>query len=302
MSEIFLDEDLAYLFGLITGRGKIIEQSGFKQVIIEFPYRSLCANFGDKNFNQKDKISLSLDPIVSRLNELTSGNWRKDISENTINLVFENIKNDIFWRMLKKFTGNKYSYEEFEIGNMIFNSNEIIKKEFLRGFADVCGYARKGNVYIDGRHRIYFEISNKNWELPVQLCKLLQSLPISIPVQTIDWGHPNTRNGNLKDYNKGHKSIWSREHQVKVFAGYLKKIGFIIEHKNEILINMANYNENKFPDRKPKLCNPCDKKRKKGKLPHPEEISEKLPSVLKGKHFNAYWEICLELGCDQGEN
>ena len=44
------------------------------------------------------------------------------------------------------------------------------------------------------------------------------------------------------------------------------------------------------------------KKRMKERLCHPEEISEKLPQELRGKHFDAYWQICLELGCTQGEN
>jgi hypothetical protein len=122
-----------------------------------------------------------------------------------------------------------------------------------------------------------------------------------IPVNTIDWGHPNTRNGNLKDYNRGAKQVWAREHQLKVYAEYFEKIGFRIIHKNEILKELAEENKNNFPKREPSLCKPPKKRIKQRNL-HPEEMSEKLPLELRRKHCNAYWQICLELGCTQGEN
>ena len=34
------------------------------------------------------------------------------------------------------------------------------------------------------------------------ICTLLQSEPLCIPVQTIDWGHPNIRNGYAKEYKE----------------------------------------------------------------------------------------------------
>lgn len=36
------------------------------------------------------------------------------------------------------------------------------------------------------------------------------------------------------------------------------------------------------------------------KAPHPQEQHKRLPNVLRGKHFESYWEICLALGCRQG--
>ena len=39
---------------------------------------------------------------------------------------------------------------------------------------------------------------------------------------SIDWGHPNTRNGNLKDYNRGREQAWAREHQLKVSQSIFK--------------------------------------------------------------------------------
>lgn len=53
---------------------------------------------------------------------------------------------------------------DIEIHPKIFAASEVIKKEFIRGIADVTAYARSGNVFTDGRHRIYFEIHNANWQ------------------------------------------------------------------------------------------------------------------------------------------
>jgi len=196
---------------------------------------------------------------------------------------------------------NKRSFREMEIPDVLFKTSEDIKKEFLRGIADVTGSIGTSCRDQAGRHRIYISILNDNWKLPIQICNLLQSQPLYIPVNTIDWGHPNTRNGNLKDYNRGAKQVWAREHQLKVYAEYFEKIGFRIIHKDEILKELAEENRNNFPKRKPSLCKP-PKKRIKQRVPHPEEMSEKLPPELRGKHCNAYWQICLELGCTQGKD
>lgn len=65
-------------------------------------------------------------------------------------------------------------------------------------------------------HRVYFEIP-QNWELVTDFCNLLKS--VDIPVQNIDWGHPNMRDGNLKNITKesrifGKKNIRLRYGQM----------------------------------------------------------------------------------------
>jgi hypothetical protein len=292
----FIDEDMAYLFGLIVGRGTVKDTNGLKQIIISFPYKSLEATGVKKKFNQRDKILISLDTIINRIGELVGETPRKVSSETTIDIIIDSHKNTLLWRNIIAFTNKRKSYMDIEIHPKIFTNSEVIKKEFIRGIADVTAYARSGNVFTDGRHRIYFEIHNANWKLPVQLCTLLQGDPFYIPVQTIDWGHPNIRNGYATEYKAGRKIAWSREHQLKVFAEYFEKIGFRITHKNEILQEMANFNRSKYPNRKPKLCSP-PKRVRKIKVNHPEEDSERLPEELRGKHFDAYWQVCQELGC-----
>ena len=298
---LFLDPDMSYLLGLIVGRGTIREISGKRQLIIEYPFRNLIAKGINSSFDTKDKILLSLDETINRLGELMEITPKKVSLENSVSIIAESNRYGLLWRNIDRLLLNKSSFREMEIPEILFDSSEDIKKEFLRGIADVTGSIGIGGRDQAGRHRVYISILNDNWKLPIQICKLFQTEPLSIPVNTIDWGHPNTRNGNLKDYNRGAKQVWAREHQLKVYAEYFENVGFRIIHKNEILKELAEENRKNFPERKSKLCNPS-KKRIKQRLYHPEETSEKLPQELRGKHCDAYWQICLELGCTQGEN
>lgn len=294
----FLDPDMAYLLGLIVGRGTIRESGGMKQLIIEYPFRNLEAKGIKKSFDAKDKILLSLDDTINRLGELTEAAPKKVVSKNAVSIILESTKNSLLWRNINKLLDGKTSFREMSVPAVIFDSDEEIKKEFLRGVADVTGSIGTGGRDQAGRHRVYISILNDNWKLPIQICKLLQDKPLGIPVNTIDWGHPNIRNGHAKDYNKGREQAWAREHQLKVCAECFEQVGFRIIHKNEILKELAQYNREHFASRSTKPCVP-EKKRQKTRGIHPEENSDKLPSELKGKHCDTYWQVCLEIGCKQ---
>lgn len=298
---LFIDQDMAYLFGLVSGRGTLIDSGGSKQIIVNFPYRSLQATGVNTVFDQRDKILISLDNIINRLGELAGSPPRKVPSENNIDVVLDLPVNNILWRNLVKFANGNNSYKDLEIHPDIMNASEVVKKEFIRGFADVTAYARKGNAFFGGIHRIYFEIHNANWRMPVQLCTLLQNDPLNIPVQTIDWGHPNIRNGYAKEYDSGRENAWAREHQLKVFAEDFESIGFRIDHKNAILKEMAEHNRSEKPNAIHKLCSP-PKKITKEKVSHPKEDSERLPDELRSQHFDAYWQVCKSLGCVKFNN
>lgn len=296
----FLDLDMAYLLGLIVGRGTIIESSGNRKLVIEYPFRSLEAKGIKQTFLAKDKILLSLDETINRLGELIEATPKKISAERSVSIVIESTKYGLLWRNIDRLLKNKKSFREMEIPDILFGESEDVKKEFLRGIADVTGSIGTGGRDQAGRYRVYISILNDNWKLPIQICKLLQDQPLEIPVNTIDWGHPNIRNGNVKEYNEGREQAWAREHQLKVYAECYEKVGFRITHKNEILKELAEENRKNFPDRGTKLCIPSQK-REKQKQPHPEEMSEKLPPELKGKHCDTYWHVCLNIGCKQGQ-
>lgn len=290
--EDYLDEDVAYLLGLIIARGRINE-SPVRQLIIDFPYRSLKVRGIKKSIEQRSKIAAGLDDTLDRISELTSASVRKNKQENSIQLVIEIIRNTMFWRNIRVLTQDRNSYYEFEIPVQIFDATQTIQKEFLRGFADVAGSARAANLDQAGKHRIYLDVLNPNWKLPIQICNLIQD-KLGIPVPTLTWGHPNIRDPNLKEYKKGRKTAWSREHQVKVYAEDFEKIGFYIPHKQEILKELAEFNRKNFGESS--FCSPPKGKTKR-KPKHPEEKSNSVPKEIRGQHFNSYWQICCALGC-----
>lgn len=117
---------------------------------------------------------------------------------------------------------------------------------------------------------------------------------LSVPVQLIQWGHPNTR----EPYKRKKGTAWAREHQLKIFAESFEPIGFYIEYKQRILEEFIEDDRMRFPG-DVHFCNPNPDIRKYKKKPkHPEEKSSRLPLQVR-KHFNCYWQICTNLGCTQ---
>ncbi|UJH68918.1 hypothetical protein [Allomuricauda sp. SCSIO 65647] len=288
----FLTPDISYLLGLITGRGEIQYNRDVKKIIIDFEYKNQKVTTGKLDFDQKLHIQTSLDKVVVRLQNMGI-NVSKDVSENSISLVLKWDKEDIAWLFIKfLINGTRFSYHDFQVPDPIFESTEINKKEFIRGIGDVTGYVRPSNYYGFSkpyRHRVYLEITQKNWYLPPQLCRLLQS--VDVPVQNINYGHPNLRDPNNKKGNR----FWAKEHQMKFFAEDYQKIGFYISHKEQALAEFAEINKSNFHTSIP-LCNGTSS-RSKTKPKHPDESDHELPKEIKSKHFDGYKEICNCLNC-----
>lgn len=280
----FLTQDISYLLGLITGHGEIQYNDDVKKIIIDFEFKTLKSKAITKVFDQRLHIQTSLDPVVYRLQQM--GINVQKITGNKISLVLTWIKEDIAWLFIKfLINGTRFSYHNFLIPEPVFETTDTNKKEFLRGIADVTGFVRKSNVDRAGKHRVYIEISNKNWFLPPQICQLTQSLNVAI--QYIGYGHPNIRGGT--------RTSWAKEHQIKIYAEDFENIGFYISHKNEALAELVEYNKENFT-RSQALCTGAPG-REKIKARHPHETHEKLPTKINGQHFNGFKEICKCLGC-----
>lgn len=283
----YMDADVAYLTGLILARGTFREEEGVYTLLVEFPYRNLEIKSGDLNFDQSVSIKAGIHDIQRRIYEVLGTDVEVREVGNSILLVARFLRRSIAWRNLKFIFGNRQSYKEFLMPD-IFLSQETPtewKRELIRGFGDVAGNIRPANRYIDGRHRVRLDVLNNlaNWELPVQICTLLQE-HLEVPVQLISWGHPNLNRG-------------FREHQVNIFAHRYLAIGFSFQHKQQILESLAQKNLS-FPTAsiEDKFC-PGYRRSKQSKPVLSEENSSKLPDTLRGKHFDHYWEICHALGC-----
>lgn len=281
----FLTPDISYLLGLITGRGEIQYTNEVKKIVIDFEYKTLESKAITKVFDQRLHIQTSLDPVGLRLQNIGI-NTQKVITDTKLSLVLRWQQEDIAWLFIKYLiNGTRFSYHDFLIPESVFEATEASKKEFLRGLSDVTSYVRNSNRDQVGRHRVYIEISNKNWFLPPQICQLTQSL--NVPIQYIGYGHPNIRGGN--------GTSWAKEHQIKIYAEDFEKIGFYISHKNEALKELSDHNRAKF-DRQQHLCDGTIGK-KVTKESHTHEAHKKLPPEINGRHFDSFKEICKCLGC-----
>lgn len=282
----YIDADVAYLLGLITARGRISESGGVRQILIEFPYRSLAVDGVSGTYDTNTSIRLGLQQIQERVSELTGADVSITSEDNSETLVLRFLRNTMVWRNILMHTRQYTGYEYFQVPEIFFSAAvpKDWKREYIRGFADVAGNIRRSNRYSDSSNRVRLDVLNypTNWDMPIQLCTLLEE-HLTIPVQLITWGHPNMGRG-------------FREHQINIFAVPFGNIGFSLPHKQDILKEFVEHDKERFPN---KAYKPCvgRKKIRKRKSRDDRESDEKLDGRLKGKHFNAYWQICKKLGC-----
>ena len=295
INESYLDPDVAYLLGLITIRGTLYESQGDKRIIIEFPYKSLIAKGISTQVDQHDQLDLAVNHVRSRLDELLEADLTVSQSTNAVSFKVRFLRNSLAWRNVCRLVGEKKSYTEFEVPLAVRQAADpAVKKEFIRGVADAGGFIRHSNRYTNGKRRVYIEVNNRNWILPIQVCALLQQ-DLGVPVQMIQWGHPNVREPNVPE-GRG----WSKEHQIKIFAEAFSKIGFYVRYKQKLLEEFAAADRQMGVEIPPN-CNPNEDLRpiRRPKRRHSGERSVLLPPVLRRKHFDAYWQICLAMGCSQ---
>jgi len=284
----YMDADVAYLLGLIVARGTLTASEQVRQLTIEFPYSSLRLHGETSEFDQETEISLGLHNIRSRLVNLLEADIEVVSRNNSVDLVVRFLRNNMIWRNILLLLEERTTYPSFRVPQVFFDGSlpREWKIEFVRGFADVAGNIRHANRYVDGRHRVRLDVLNypTNWEVPIQLCALLQQ-QIGVPVQLITWGHPNMGRA-------------FREHQLNIFAEPFLQIGFSFRHKQKVLEELAQKDRETFPNACYRPC-PAVRRIRRRKNKDDAEKDERLDVRLRGKHFDAYFQICRELGCQQ---
>jgi len=324
---IKIEKELAYLFGLICGRGHLIIKD--KKIVIEFAHKNKiaygiahCPRCGELATNQKDEEEESDDLICKVCGNKVPSSTKKvyEQRESTINSLKEEIipflakkfriKYDIvgndhltflildflgdpYFNEIVRLLGNKTGFDSFEIPSPLSEAYHSSKIEFVNGLIDTSGFFNSGSwMPREGKKgygvmRGYFQIV-RNWKMPVNICDYLNE-NFSLKIQTIDWGHPN-----MRDQSKIY--AWAREHQVKFFPERYKIFRPKIKHKREMFLELINHNEKIVANIEDSFR---ISKINKGQIKpyHPEENSPRLPIEIKGEHFDASWQIALKLGC-----
>lgn len=292
-----MNTEMAYLLGMITGNGEIQRGLSETTIVIEIPHKKLQTEF-EENVAIYVKASMSdirrvLEPLLGTAMVFTQ-------NTNVSMISFRKPNEDYLMREILRYLGHATSEENVRISPEVFDFTLDERKQFVKGFGDVTGYIRESNyAFQKPDYRVYFEVP-QNWYLVVDFCNLLKS--IGIPVQAIDWGHPNMRDANLKKYNQGNKKFWKKEHQIKVWAAVYQSIGFVVLHKQEALDYFANAQyearKQKGKDKIQELYKFYWEKRPAGrqKPHHPGENDEFIPEEIRGKHYDSWTQIAFDLG------
>lgn len=311
--------ELAYLLGLITGKGNIIRGNTHTDIIIEIPHKNLKIQGMDTELSVRaslNDIRNIIEPLTG-VRLATSQIGRKTI----IKLTKEN--SDFFIREVNKYFGHYTSCKDFRIPQLIFNSSTDIKREFMVGLADVAAHVRKSNCAygLPYHHRVYIEVATDNWHLCVDIGNLLYEL--NVPIQDLNWAHPNMRDPQCGKYNSGKRNFWLKEHQIKIYADEFQRIGFRIIHKMRALEELASINRDEWDKEARRKANNARSQTQREKIQrrighielthhkfywetrgrgqntksaHPMENNDRIPAAIRGNHYNSWKEIAKELG------
>lgn len=322
----------SYLLGLIVGRGHFFKDS--KSIAIEFSHtnefvfgiahcpvcgwlatengRGLkcknpeCEHAVDssvkKTYNQPvgtiDSLKTEIIPFL--LSEIDAN---FDITGNkSMTILVIDFKNNpsLFEEIISYFIPD-LSFDRFHIPNVILMATEESKREFVNGLLDTSGFANAGGWLNrdgengHGRMRVYFQIV-RNWYLPVEIDNFIRS-EFNLPIHTIDWGHPNIRDGNLKDYFETNPTSWGREHQIKFFPEYYQSFRFRISSKQAMFKELTDHNTKVVFKGKDDWFPPSKITKGKLKAYHPGESDLRIPEPAR-RHFDAFWQINLAMGCN----
>lgn len=297
-----MNVEMAYLLGMITGNGEIQRGAKDTTILIDIPHKKLETEF---QYDVGVYVKASITDIREVLEPLLGASLSFTQNANVSMLSFRKPNEEYLMREILRYIGGATSSDSTRISPEVFEFTFDERRQFVKGFADVTGYIRRSNyAFSEPNYRVYFEIPH-NWGLVVDFCNLLKS--IDIPVQAIDWAHPNMRDGNLTKYNQGKPDFWKKEHQVKVWALEYQSVGFVVLHKQQALDFFAEEQKKSFVM---EGKNPVARlhryyweltPRVREKPFHPGENDAFIPEEIRGKHYNSWTEIANDLGYSKDE-
>jgi len=287
-----MNTEMAYLLGMVLGNGEIQRGSKRTTVTIDIPYKNL---YTDDSRDVAVYVKASTVDIRAIIEPLIGHDLIVSQTKNATKMTFEKSNDEYVIREIVRLTENGVHHSTMRMNPELFLSSADEKKSLLKGLADVTAYIRKSNIAFgqDGAHRVYIEIPG-NWFMVADIANMLKD--VDVPVQNIDFGHPNFRDGNLKKYNAGYTNFWKKEHQIKIFANEFLAVGFNICHKQDAL--------EKYSDELLEFIDPekthkfyWEKSiRRASKPSHPSENDSSLPPLIRGKHFDSWTDLARILG------
>lgn len=287
-----MNVQMAYLLGLILGNGEIQYGQRETTITIDLPYKNLWA---DDMLDVAVYVKASLVDIRSFIEPLIGTELMITEFKKSTKVSITKNNNDYTIREIIRLIDRGTHHSTMSMNRELFNLTNDEKKSLLKGIADSTGYIRRSNIAYgqDGAHRVYIEIPG-NWYMVIDIANMLRD--VDIPVQNIDFGHPNFRDSNLKKYNEGNIYYWKKEHQIKIYANEFLPVGFNIKHKQHAL---EKYSEELLeffdPEKTHKFY--WEKSIKRNNRPyHPGENDSDLPNEIRGMHFESWTDLAKLLG------
>lgn len=283
---------MAYLVGMILGNGEIQRGNRETIVTIDIPYKNLRT---DDMRDVAIYVRASVVDIRAIVEPLIGIGLAVTQSTHSTKLSFVKNNEDYVIREILRFVQGGRHHSTMRMAPELFNLTSDEKISLLRGIADSTGHIRRSNIAYgqEGCHRVYIEIPG-NWYMVIDIANMLKD--VDVPVQTIDFGHPNFRDANLTKYNDGKPNFWKKEHQVKIWANEFLTIGFNIRHKQEALEVLADELLDFLePETTHKFYWQKDI-RIRVKPQHPGENDPYLPAEIRGRHFDSWTELAAFLG------
>ncbi len=286
-----MNSEMAYLVGMILGNGEIQRNHNETTITIEIPHKNLT---DDEGLEIDVYVRSSLLDITRVLEPLIGHSIPVTTTKSATKISFTMPNSEYTIREILRFIGNGLHHSSMRMNDELFNITTDEKKELMRGIADVTGYIRRSNrAFKQHEHRVYIEVPG-NWGLTIDIANMLKSL--DIPIQNINFGHPNFRDPQMKDYRKGKVYSWKKEHQIKVWANEFLPIGFNIVHKQRALERYATELET-YDDRTKTHRFYWETTRKRQRKPiHPMENDASLPDTIRGIHFESWTDLAEVLG------
>ena len=287
-----MNNEMAYLLGMILGNGEIQQGASSTTVTIDIPFKNL---YTDDLKDVAIYVKASIVDMRAIIEPLIGHNLVVTETKHSTKLSFSKPNEEYVTREILRIIGGGRHHSTMRMNPELFDITTDQKKALMKGIADVTGYIRKSNIAFgqEGAHRVYIEIPG-NWYMVIDIANMLKA--VDVPVQTIDFGHPNFRDGNLIKYNEGKPNFWKKEHQVKIFANEFLPIGFNVKHKQDAL---EKYSEELLefidPNKTHKFY--WEKSIRRGnKKIHPCENDPSLPEEIRGKHFDSWTDLARTLG------
>ncbi len=333
-----MNTSIAYLIGLIAGKGYIeggnkvsIEFPFVNEFVEGIAHCPLCGYLATKpsgseylqckNASCSNSNSATIDPKIKRqynqpvaFNEsiekviipfLAQGiNFQFNlVSNSTCTFLTLNLESDLY-SYIKKIFEPAISFTSTSIPKEMWDVGKNEQIEVVNGLLDSIGFANAGGwiprdgANGHGRMRVYFQVINRNYKLPVSIDNFIRG-NFGLPIQTIDWGHPNIRDGNLADFLEGKSSSYGREHQVKFYPEYYQQFHFRISSKQDLFNELLRHNlsvgftdlEDWFPNAVKEIPE------SKIKATHPMESNPLLDKNVR-THVDAMWQVNLKMGCE----